>query len=291
MIKGILPAFVTPLNEDNTINHEATCRLLDMQLAQGADGFYICGATGEGLVMQPEARTDMARTVVRHLAGRVPCISHIAAIDMTTTVRLAREAEAAGCDYIAAIPPIYFAYTEDDIFNYYKTIADSVHLPVMIYYHPAAGVTLSAELMTRLFSIENIKAVKWSRPDYFQLMRVKDMTHGEMNIINGPDEMLLCGLACGADGGIGTTYNFMLPRFKKLYEAFCAGRMEEARKIQYGIDRVIAELFNGPVIPETKAIMKAMGYDVGNATYPMHCLTNEEEERLIARVRAAGLEL
>ena len=63
------------------------------------------------------------------------------------------------------------------------------------------------------------------------------------------------------------------------------------RKIQYGIDRVIAELFEGPIVPETKAIMKAMGYDVGNATYPMHCLTNEEEERLIARVRAAGLEL
>lgn len=291
MIKGVLPAFVTPLKEDNTIDHEATCRLLDMQLEQGADGFYICGATGEGLVMQPEARTDMARTVVQHLAGRVPCISHIAAIDMTTTVRLACEAEAVGCDYVAAIPPIYFAYTEDDIYNYYKTIADSVHIPVMIYYHPAAGVTLSAEFVTRLFGIENIKAVKWSRPDYFQLMRVKDMTHGEMNIINGPDEMLLCGLASGADGGIGTTYNFMLPRFKKLYEAFCGGRIEEARKIQYGIDRVIAELFEGLIIPETKAIMKAMGYDVGNATYPMHRLTVEEEKRLLARIRAAGLEL
>lgn len=95
MIKGILRAFVTPLNEDSTTNHEATCRLLDMQMAQGADGFYICGATGEGLVMQPEARTDMARTVVRHLAGRVPCISHIAAIDMTTTIRLG--ARGGGC--------------------------------------------------------------------------------------------------------------------------------------------------------------------------------------------------
>lgn len=111
MIKGILPAFVTPLKADNTINHEATRRLLDMQLAQGADGFYICGATGEGLVMQPEARTDMARTVVQHLAGRVPCISHIAAIDMTTTVRLAREAEAGGlrlhCSHPADLLRLY----------------------------------------------------------------------------------------------------------------------------------------------------------------------------------------
>ncbi len=291
MIQGILPAFVTPLKQNNTIDHEAACKLLDMELAQGANGFYICGATGEGLVMQPEARTDMAQTVVQHLAGRVPCISHIAAIDMTTTVRLAREAEAAGCDYVAAIPPIYFAYTEDDIYNYYKTIADSVHIPVMIYYHPAAGVTLSAAFMTRLFGIENIKAVKWSRPDYFQLMRVKDMTHGEMNIINGPDETLLCGLACGADGGIGTTYNFMLPRFKKLYEAFRAGRLEEARLCQYEIDRVIAELFAEPIIPETKVIMKAMGYDIGYATYPMHRFSAEDEAKLLARIRAAGLAL
>lgn len=291
MIRGILPAFVTPLNEDNTINHEVTCRLLDRQLQQGADGFYICGATGEGLVMQPEARTDLAQTVVKHLAGRVPCISHIAAIDMTTTLKLAREAEAAGCDYVAAIPPTYFAYTQEDIYAYYKSIADSVHIPVMIYYHPAAGVTLSAKFVARLFEIENIRAVKWSKADYFQMMVAKDLTHGEINIINGPDEMLLCGLAGGADGGIGTTYNFMLPWFKNLYNAFLEGRIDEARRQQYQINRVIHEMFDAPIIPETKLIMKAMGFDVGHATYPMHRFSAQEEEKFLERMRNAGLEV
>ena len=135
MFKGILPALITPLKADNTIWPEATEKLLDYELQQGADGFYICGATGEGLVMQPGERAAFAQLVVGHLRGRAPCIAHIAAMAMDTTLDLARQAEKAGCDAVAAIPPTYFAYGEDDIYNYYKAISDAVHIPAVSYTH------------------------------------------------------------------------------------------------------------------------------------------------------------
>lgn len=288
MFKGIIPAFVTPLKDDGSIWRDAAEKALDFELAQGADGFYICGATGEGLVLQPQARMDLAEIVVRHLNGRAACISHIAAIDLKTTLMLARQAEAAGCDAIAAIPPIYFNYGEDDIYQYYKAIGDAVHIPVMIYYHPAAGVNLSAEFMARLFQIENVTSVKWSKPDYFQMLLCKELTHGEMNILNGPDETLLCGLAAGADGGIGTSYNFLLPQARRLYQAFQAGQMAQARQMQAEIDRILTVVLKRPVIPATKEIMRLVGMDVGYATYPMHRFAPGEVETLIRDLRAAG---
>lgn len=290
MFTGIIPALVTPLKEDNTIWREATQRLLDYELERGADGFYICGATGEGLVMQPQAREELAELVVKHLRGRVPCISHIAAMAMDTTLALARQAEEVGCDAIAAIPPTYFAYREEDIYNYYKTISDAVHIPVMIYYHPATGVNLSAHFMARLFEIENITSVKWSKPDYYQMLLCKDLTHGQINIINGPDETLLCGLCMGADGGIGTTYNFLLPEAKEIYRAFREGRIEEARALQTKVDRII-DAIHGPIIPAAKLIMKRLGVHVGNATYPMRRYNAQEEARMITSLREAGMTL
>lgn len=290
MFQGIIPALVSPLREDNTIWTEAARRILDFELSQGADGFYICGGTGEGLVMQPEQREELASLVISHLRGRVPCIVHVAAMQLDVTLRLARQAESAGCDAVAAIPPAYFMYSEDDIYNYYRAISDAVHVPVMIYYHPAAGARMSAQFIARLFEIDNVTSVKWSVPDYSQMLLTKELTQGEINILNGPDDMLLCGLAMGADGGIGTTYNFLLPVIKGIYRAFQAGDLPEARRLQALVSRFVAGL-QVPVIPAAKAVMKKMGYDPGYATYPMHRLTAREEEELFSLVRACGLVL
>lgn len=290
MFSGIIPALVSPLHEDNTIWREAAERILDFELSQGADGFYVCGGTGEGLVMQAEQREELAALAVAHLRGRVPCIVHVAAMQLDVTLRLARQAEASGCNAVAAIPPAYFSYTEDDIYNYYKAISQAVHIPVMIYYHPAAGARMSARFIARLFEIDNITSVKWSVPDYAQMLLTKDLTHGEINILNGPDDMLLCGLAMGADGGIGTTYNFFLPVVKRIYQAFQAGNLSEAQDLQSIVTRFVNGL-RVPVIPATKAVMKKMGYDPGCATYPMHRLNAAEEEALFSLARSCGIRL
>lgn len=288
--EGILPALVTPLKEDNVTVNTATARqLVELFLEQGANGFYILGGTGEGLVMDKKQRQIMAETVVDQVKGRKPIINHIAAVNINDACDLARHAEQIGCDAIAAIPPVFFKYRDNDIYNYYKRLADSVNIPVVIYYHPYAQGAMSAKLISRIFTIDNVTGVKWSSNDFFELMKLKDMTKGEMNIICGPDELLVAGLAAGVDAGIGSTYNVMLPEYVKLYNLFREGKTAEALQMQIKINRVLSVMIGyGGVIPSAKAALTLMGYDVGYATFPFEAYQGERMEQFSQDMKAAG---
>ena len=285
---GVIPALVTPLNADESINVSVLEQLLEDQLAGGADGFYIGGATGEGLALRPAERRILAEESVRIFKHRKPAIIQIASTDFSEAIALAKHAEACGAEAISATPPLFFRYDEDDVYNYYKALANAVHIPLMIYYNPAAGFAISAKFAARMFEVDNITAIKWTSSDYFQMMELKRMTQGEMNIINGPDEMLLMGLNAGADGGIGTTYNFMLDWVRGVYDCFKAGRIAEAQAYQQKISAVIGAVRPMPFIPATKALLEYKGFAVGNATYPMKRLSEEDRRALLKKVTDAG---
>ena len=288
--KGVIPALVTPLNEDETINVSVLKSLIEFLLQKDADGFYVGGATGEGLALRTEERMVLAQEAVNAINGRKPCIIQVANTDFNDAILLAKHAEKIGADAISATPPLFFQYDEDDVYNYYKALASAVDIPVMIYYSPAAGFTINAKFAARMFEIDNITAIKWTSSDYYEMMRLKDLTHGEMNIINGPDEMLLMGLNAGADGGIGTTYNFMFDIIKSVYDNFMENNIEKARDYQMLAAGIIAELKKYHTIPVTKVILEEMGFAVGNATFPMKRYTYEEKQAIISGMKNAGLE-
>ncbi len=276
---GILPALVTPFGADNkTINEDTTKKLIEYHLSQGADGFYILGGTGEGPVVARPQRERMCEIAVECVAHRKPVICHIASMNFEEAVLLAKHAERTGADAIAAIPPLFFHYSDNDIYNYYKKLADAVHIPLIIYYHPAAQKSMSATLIARIYEIDNVTGVKWSSTDFFEMMKLKDITHGEMNIINGPDELLVSGLAAGADAGVGSTYNVMLPQFKEIYNLFQAGKMDEALKVQLDVNRKIQVMLKHELIPSIKHHLKMLGFDCGNATLPMLQYTKEQAD-------------
>ena len=288
---GIMPALVTPLTAEERINVEALDKLINHLIDNKADGFYIGGATGKGLALRPEERRVLAEESVRIINGRVPSIVQIASTDYNQAIELAKHAESVGADAISATPPLFFAYDEDDIYNYYKGLANAVHIPLIIYYNPAAGFTVNAKFAARAFEVDNITGIKWTSSDYFQMMLLKDMTHGEMNIINGPDEMLLMGLNAGADGGIGTTYNFMIDIIRGVWDNFQKGDIEKAREYQIRAARIIYPLLNYKVIPATKVILEEMGFDVGYPSYPMKHYTDEQKRDVLRAVREAGLKV
>ncbi len=280
IFKGIMPALITPLSDDGkSINEKSARELIEFHLNQGADGFYVVGSTGEGLVLPRDLREEMLEIAVSQVAGRKPVICHVAAMNFDEAVGLAKHAEKAGADAVSALPPLFFHYTTDDVYNYYKTLATATGLPFVMYNHTSAAGGLSADAVARMFTIDNVTGVKWTINNYYELMRLKDMTHGEINVINGPDEMLLMGLSAGADAGIGTTYNVMLPQFLQIYKAFQEGDMAKAREIQYKVNRVIGCMIKHEVIPTVKNMCTKLGFPAGNATYPM---TQLEGEKLAA---------
>ena len=289
--KGVMPALVSPLDANENINVPVLNQLLTDLLAKGADGFYLCGATGEGIAIDPEERMVLAEEAIKIVGGRKPCIVQVASGNFEDAIRLAKHAEKAGAAAISATPPLFFSYDKDDVYNYYKKLADAVSIPMMIYYNPAAGFHINADIAAKMFEIDNITAIKWTSSDYYQMMRLRDLTKGEMNIINGPDEMLLMGLSAGADGGIGTTYNFMFDIIRGIYDNFMKGDLETAREYQTRAIRIISVLLSYKIIPAAKAVLEAQGYAVGNATFPMKRYSDAEKATIVEQMKAAGLKI
>ena len=286
---GAIPALATPLNADETLNIPVLRQLMGDLLEQGADGFYVGGATGEGLALRREVREELTGEAIRFVAGRKPCIIHIASADFEEAVALARHAECCGADAVSAIAPLFFRYDEDDVYNYYRALAAAVHIPLMVYYSPMANFPISAGFAARLFEIDNVTSIKWTSNEYDSMIRLKHLTQGEINIINGKDSMLLPGLSAGADGGIGTGYNIMLPRFKDICEYFRAGEIGRAHEIQTEVAEICAALLQYELIPATKGILECMGYEMGNAVFPMKRYSKEQKSRMYAELKAAGL--
>jgi N-acetylneuraminate lyase len=288
---GVMPALITPLTAEGKLNRDVLERLIEDLIAQGADGFYIGGATGEGIILDVDVHKELTTESIKIVNGRVPCIVHIARMNYNEMVDLAVHAEKAGADAISAIPPLFYQYDHQAIYNYYEGLSNAINIPIMIYNNPNTGVHFSAEQVAELYNIKNVTAIKWTNYEFYQVMRILDLTNDEFNVISGPDEMLLCGLAAGADGCIGTTYNFLMPEVRAVYDAFRAGDMEGARKAQTVVSTIVDELIKYNVVLATKVILEAKGYDVNHPLYPMHDYTPEQKAEMLANLQKAGLKL
>ena len=286
---GVMPALITCMDENGNLNRPVLEKLLEDLIAQGADGFYVCGATGEGLTISKQLHMDMTRETIKIVAGRVPCIVHVARMNVEEMLELAAYAESVGADAISAVPPLFYKYDNDGIYAYYKRLCESVKIPVVIYNNPNTGVSFGIDLLERLFSIPNLTSIKWTNSDFFTVLRLKERVP-EANVINGPDEMLAMGLAAGCDACIGTTYNFQLPIIKAIFKAFKENRPDEARELQMKADKIIGALISRNTIMATKLLMDRMGYDVYHAVFPMQKFSPEVEELQLRELREAGFE-
>ena len=281
---GIMPALVSPVTDDGKVLVKETEKLVKWQLSQGVNGFYICGSTGEGLLLNPNTRKQLLEVVLDAAGGKAPVITHVGAIDLPTTLELARHAKEAGAAAVSSIPPIYFQYGEKEVINYYKEVAAMAEIPLVMYGVGLANTKLTVSLVEELMKVENIIGIKWTYPDYYSMGRLKEINNGNINVINGPDEMLVCGLAIGADAGIGTTYNVMPGLFVKLFDAYQNGRVEEAKQIQHAINRVITVLLKYHGIASTKELLCHMGFAVGQCTKPLRRLDDEERRAFLSEV-------
>jgi N-acetylneuraminate lyase len=122
------------------------------------------------------------------------------------------------------------------------------------------------------------------------MRRIKELNNGDVNVINGPDETLLCGLMMGADGGIGATYNPMPKVFVNLYNSFISGDVEGARKAQFKANKVIQVLLKYGVIPGIKDMLEMIGFEVGYCTYPLKRFTPSEQEAFRSEIKALRFE-
>jgi N-acetylneuraminate lyase len=280
---GILSALITPYDAAGAVDMARLAELVPFQLSQGIDGFYVGGSTGEAFLQTVEERIGVLQAVARAASGRCQLIAHVGAIATQDSLRMGRAAAEAGYDAISAIPPFYYDFSRAELMAHYERLIAEVPLPLIVYNFGGKVGRLTAEDLLRLLDRPEVAGIKHTSQDLYLLERFK-RHRPDAIIFNGYDEVCLAGLAMGADGAIGTTYNVMGHLFVALQEAFEAGGMAEALALQTRANRVIDVLIDVGVFPGVKGMLKLMGQDCGVCRPPFRTLEAADWEKLQACV-------
>ena len=260
-------------------------QLTDYMIRKGVKGVYVGGSSGECIYQSVDDRKRTLERVVKSGAGKLTIIAHVACNNTADSRELAAHAQSLGVDAIAAIPPIYFRLPEYAIAQYWNDISDAAPDTDFIIYNipQLAGVALTMPLFHEMKKNPRVAAVKNSSMPTQDIQMFKAEGGEGFAVLNGPDEQLVAGLAIGADGGIGGTYGVMPELYLKIMELVKAGKLEEARKVQYAANEVIYAMCacHGNLYGVIKEILKIReGIDIGGVRKPLPSLVSDDMEQV-----------
>ncbi len=279
--KGIFPALLTPFDGQNRVDTEVLGRLVDYNLQKGVDGFYVAGSTAEVFLLDAKERLAVMETVSSRAGGKCTLIAHIGCISTKQAIEYAREAKKMGYDAISSVAPFYYKFSFEEIRRYYFDIVDAVDLPMLIYNFPAfSGVNLTTDNIREFLADDRFLGVKHTSSDFYALEQFKAGFPDKV-VYNGYDEMFLAGLSMGADGGIGSTFNFMAEKYIEIRRLFQENDMSAAQALQREVNTILRALVEVGVMQGEKAIMEGLGFPLGQARSPFAPLSGAQKEKLL----------
>ena len=285
-LSGLIPAVFTPFDKNGAVNLPQIRPYADKLVTDGADGVFVCGSTGECTSMTVAERKSVLEAWVKAAAGRMRVIAHVGGTCQADCIELARHAAGQRVDAVGAIAPFYFKPASvEELVDFYKPIAAAIApIPFYTYHMPSVtGVNLPMKEFLEKGSreIPNLNGIKFTSNNFMEMLECIRLEDGRFDILNGFDEMLLCGMAVGARGGVGSTYNYSLSTYRNLYDAFLAGDIERARVFQQeSVDIVHVIIRHGGGVRGGKAIMNHLGIDCGDCRLPFAPYTESEMHRL-----------
>ena len=281
--RGSYTVAVTPFTDDGSeVDLKALRRFIDWQLECGVPGIIVLGTTGEFLTISDDERARIVETTVKHVAGRIPVLVGSSNAYTPNAVRYSREAEALGADGLMIAPPYYYTPTEDEIYNYYRAIAEAVALPIMLYNNPVTtNVDMSASLVARLTrDFENIRYIKEASLDVARVFDIVEETDGVMNVFAG--ERIVESFLLGAVGYVNPYGNYIPKATSRIWDLLVAGDLDSAREIQqrlHAFDKIIVQ--GHPTYGHqcySKALAAAVGMPLGDVRPPLTTFRELGEE-------------
>lgn len=274
---GIFPALLTPFDTNNQVNEKALEKLVKYNLDKGVKGFYVSGSTAEAFLLSTDERKQIL-SVVKDAAPDATLIAHIGSVNEAEAIALGKHARDLGYDAVSSVAPYYYKFTFAEIQNYYFRLANASELPMLVYHIPAfSGVQMGVKEMSSFLCDDRFMGIKYTSNDFFMMEQCKT-AFGDKIVYNGYDEMFLAGLSMGADGGIGSTYNFMAEKFVKIAALVKENRLAEAQQIQKEANRIITVLCKVGVMQGEKEVLNQLGFALGDCRPPFAPLTAEQKE-------------
>lgn len=292
-LQGLVAATFTPLAADGAVNLEAIPSLVDFLATRGIAGLYVLGSTGEGCSLTHQERCSVAEAFINAAADRLPVIVQVGCESLAQARQLAAHAQEAGAAAISAVSPVYFK--PDTLPALVASMAEvaggAPQLPFYYYHIPAiTGVAFDVRAFLELAAarIPTLRGVKFTSPSVHEFQACVEFAPERFEILWGSDEMLLCGLAAGAQGAVGSTYNFAAPIYTRLLAAFAEGDLAEARRQQSRSQTLVRTFVPYGPRAAQKAIMSMVGPDCGPPRLPITPLTKEQTAALRRDLEAIG---
>ncbi len=288
-IKGIIPAMVTPLDDQEELNETALRHLVNYLIEAGVHGLFPVGSQGEFYALSPDEKRRVWEIVVEEAAGRVPVCAGTGAITTRQVIELNKLAEGAGVDAVSVLTPYFIQPTETELYDHFVAVAEATSLPVLLYNNPGrTGVGLSVGLVARLGEHPNIVGIKDSSGDLTLTIEMIRQTGDDFTVLMGRDSLIFAGLQHGIKGAIAATANVAPGLVVEIYEAFQDGDLARALAAQEKLLplRNAFGLGSFPVV--VKDAMNMIGVPAGPARRPLQSLRGDARDKLRDVLRMVG---
>ncbi len=291
-LKGVFPPHITPFKKNGELDLHALRECVDFWIEGGVSGLVTCGSNGEAPYLSREERKRVIETVIDQANGRVPVIAGTGAISTIETIQLTKDAQDLGADAALVVTPFYYKHSNEEIYQHYKTVAEAVDIPIILYNVPKfTGISMDPSVVRRVVEeCDNVIGIKDSSGNLAQVSEVIRLIEGKISVLAGSADVFLSTLMLGGDGAIIAVAIFAPKMCRDLYEEFKAGNFERAAKLQATIsflNEVIVRKLNQ--LAAVKYAVSIQGVPAGYPRRPTLPLKKEEMRQVEEALKQAGI--
>ena len=281
---GIIPALVTPLDEQGNLIENSLKKIINYTLEAGVHGVFILGSTGEIYGLTDKQKQRVMEVTVEHVNGRVPVYAGAGEITTNNSIKTAQIAEkVGGISALSVITPYFVSPTQDELIEHYTSIANSVKTPIILYgCDGRAHNSIMPETALRLSEVENIIGIKDSSGSSERMDKYLELTKDkeDFSVLCGIDTLIYHGLVNGTKGAIASSANIAPKISVGIYNAFMNGDLKKAEELQNKLvplrNAYAFATFPGLI----KEAVQLVGIDVGVALKPVGAISNKNREKL-----------
>jgi len=288
MFEGSMVALVTPFNNKGQADKEKIKQLAEFHVSKGTDVIVPCGCTGEAATLTHDEQKDIIRFVIETVAGRLKVVAGTGSNSTAEALHLTQYAEKVGADGALMITPYYNKPTPAGQYEHYKTVAEKVTIPIVLYNVPSrTGISMLPETVAKLHKIDNIVAIKEASGSLDQVSNILNLC--DITVLSGDDSLTLPIMSVGGKGVISVVANIIPDMMADMVHSFLDGDAARAMQVHRRIFPLCKALFYETNPIPVKRALSLMGMIEYNLRLPLVPMSEENETRLKKVLKDFGL--
>ncbi|MDD4362954.1 MAG: dihydrodipicolinate synthase family protein [Atribacterota bacterium] len=282
-LEGIYPAMLTAFDDEGKVDEMQMRKVVDFQIENGVEGLFPNSSLGEFIRMSSEEKKKLIKIVFEQANGRVPVVPGACAGSADESIAIANYVEQTGGEAVVVCPPYYITMSQAEIIAHYKTIADNINIPLVLYNIPQFTNPIGYEVVKELAGHPNVIGMKDSggnMVDFLNFLDIAKEKNENFSLFTGQGAMVLSALQAGGKGSMTGDANYIPEVVAELVKSYKEGNLQRALKIQFDIIKLQRVLKQVPFSIGFKLAMKARGIDMGKPKQPLSSSAQQQVEKL-----------